>query len=66
MILGMLELLGVVFPLGVVRLGTEPKVYSGHQLRLKGTHATCQAVFLCAYILLGQMVLGMLECLGVS
>lgn len=42
MILDVLELLGVQIPLGVVGLGAElePKVCSGHQLRLEGTSAT--------------------------
>jgi hypothetical protein len=41
MILGVLEFLGVEFPLGVVGLAAEfvPKVSSGVQPRLEGTHA---------------------------
>ena len=41
-LLGMLEHIRIMFPLGVVGLGSEvvSKVYSGHQLRLEGTYAT--------------------------
>ena len=54
MVLGMLELLGVEFPLGVVGLAAEftPKVCSGHQPRPEGTCATGQSEFLHVWVLL--------------
>ena len=54
MILGVLELLGVDLPVGIVGLAAEfmPKVCSGHQLRSEGTCATGCAQFLGTWVLL--------------
>jgi hypothetical protein len=54
MILGVLECLGVDVPLGVMGLAAEfePKVCSGHCLRLEGTCATGWVEFLGAWVLL--------------
>ena len=60
MVLGMLELLGVEFPLGVVGLAAEftPKVCSGHQPTPEGTCATGQAEFLGAWVSLVPVTSG--------
>ena len=60
MVLGVLERLGLELPLGVTRLAAEfvPKVCSGHQLRLEGSRATGQAVFLGTRVLLGPVTSG--------
>ena len=54
MILGVLELLGVELPLGVVGLTVEfvPKVCSGQPPRPEGTHATGLVEFLGTWVLL--------------
>lgn len=52
MILCVLKHLGMELPLGVAGLAVEfiPKVCSGHQLRLEGTHVSGQAEFLGAQV----------------
>ena len=52
MILGVLEILGVELPLGIVGLAVEfePKVCSGHRSRPEETRATGWAVFLGAWV----------------
>lgn len=60
MVLGVLQHLGVEFLLGVVGLATEnmPKVCSGHWFRPEGPHATGQAEFLGAQVLLVPVTSG--------
>lgn len=57
--LGVLELLGVEIPLGIMGLGVEPvpKVCSGHRLRLEGSHATGWVGFMCLWIQGSQLLL---------
>ena len=81
-ILCVLEHTRVESPLSVVgrSVQLEPKICSGHRLRLERTIATGFSGFLCPWILLvpvttgfvsdvvasSLMILGMLECLGVE
>ena len=60
MIQGKLECLGVEIPLGVLGLAAKftPKVCSGHLTRPEGTHATGQADFLGALVLLVPVTSG--------